>query len=578
MDCPACQTGNLPGQKFCGACGHELEATCDQCGAPNPPHYKFCGQCGSSLSLAGAITLARSGLITQVDQKALDLFGCQEKEMQGKPFSLFVEREDLVIFFSHLNDLLSSYEKQSFEIALKHAEGKSVYVLLECSVDKSQTENLNEIHILFSEVIDSRLTAAQMQHQQDLLSLIFAVTDNISAVSKKHLDIAIEDALKKIGLFSQADHSFIYGINGRLKRLEPCYHWCQPASSPSGESAKLRSVSLAMIKRTIVRLRRAQTYVINNVSKLAPSERYELLAWHQTDLGAVICHLIYAGKRPIGVIGLAKNTADGDWTPDCVALVRFFGQFIADSLPFSALNHDVVDQLLPPTEVPSAPEKEAKKEAPGNVIDISARQPLSHKTPEVMPAGAADHRPMASPPGLPDMTRPMLLEKLTGPQVGDQQSVFPRDDSLILLTCPRCGLQESVSVDQFYKLGNAISVLCPCRKQFAAVLEKRRSYRKSVQLDGYFSLKGDLGAVDADGSLWGPMVVKDLSKAGLRFSSEKADLVRPDDLLMVRFNLDNSNQALIHKPARVISIANNEVGCQFEGDDSYDITLGFYFI
>jgi hypothetical protein len=99
-----------------------------------------------------------------------------------------------------------------------------------------------------------------------------------------------------------------------------------------------------------------------------------------------------------------------------------------------------------------------------------------------------------------------------------------------------------------------------------------------MNLDGFFTLKGDLGPNDAEGSIWGPMVVKDLSKAGLRFSSQRADLVHPGDLLMIRFNLDNANQALIHKPAKVVFITNNEVGCRFVGADSYDITLGFYFI
>lgn len=578
MECPGCQTSYLSGQKFCGACGHKLEATCAQCGAHNPPNYKFCGQCGSSLSMAGVIILAHSGLITQVNQKALDLLGFAKGEMQGKPFSLFVEREDLVIFFSHLNELHSSSEKQSFKITLNHAEGKSICALLECSVDNRISENLNEIQILLRKVTDKRRTSAQIQHQQDLLNLIFAVTNNICSVSKKHLNIAIEDALKKIGLFAEADHCFIYGINRRLKRLEPCFYWCQPASLPSDNNTELRSISLAMIKRTIVRLRRTQTYIINNVAKLAPSERYELLAWHQIDLGAVMCQLIYAGKRPIGVIGMAKNTADGHWAPDCVALVKFFGQLIADRLPSSVSNNDAVDPLHPAAAAFSAHKKRVQSEASANVIDISAKRPQPHETSEVVPAGSAGKRSKENPRSLPDMTRPMLLKKLSGRLGVDQQTVFPRDDSLFLLTCPRCGLQESVSVNQFNRLGNAISVHCPCRKQFTAVIEKRRSFRKSVRLDGYFSLKGDLGPVGASGSIWGPIVVKDLSKSGLRFSSEKADLVHPDDLLMVRFNLDNSNQALIHKPARVISVTGKEVGCRFEGSDHYDITLGFYFI
>jgi hypothetical protein len=172
----------------------------------------------------------------------------------------------------------------------------------------------------------------------------------------------------------------------------------------------------------------------------------------------------------------------------------------------------------------------------------------------------------------------MRIEKLSGRKLTDQQPVFPRDDGLVLLTCPRCGFQESVSTEQFEKLGNALSVTCPCRKNFTAVLEKRRAFRKAVRLPGHFSVSGDLKHRDAADGIWGLMMVRDLSKAGLRFSTTKANLIHPGDHLMVRFHLDNSNQALIHKPAKVISVTGEEVGCRFEGDDSYDITLGFYFI
>ena len=176
------------------------------------------------------------------------------------------------------------------------------------------------------------------------------------------------------------------------------------------------------------------------------------------------------------------------------------------------------------------------------------------------------------------MGRPMQLEKITRDGPLDQQTVFPRDDGLILITCPHCGVQESVSMTQFEKIGNAIQVRCSCHARFAAVLEKRRSYRKSVQLDGYFTIAGDVGPNDTKGSIWGLMMVKNLSKTGMRFYSKRVDLIRPGDNLMVRFNLDNSNKALIHKKVEVISIHDNEVGCRFKGADQFDITLGFYFI
>ncbi len=50
MRCPACQSENEPGRKFCGECGSALAQACPACGASNAPTAKFCGECGTELS------------------------------------------------------------------------------------------------------------------------------------------------------------------------------------------------------------------------------------------------------------------------------------------------------------------------------------------------------------------------------------------------------------------------------------------------------------------------------------------------------------------------------------------------
>ena len=570
MECPSCQTGNPAGQKFCGTCGHKLEVTCIRCQKTNPPHYKYCGHCGAGMSEVGAMTLARSGLITEVNQKALDMLGCRIKEMKGKPFSLFVERSDLVIFFSRLNEMLSTAKKQSFEIKLKHKDLESIYVLLECSVDSADTKSIASIQVFLTETTDTRLIAAQMQTKQELLGLIFTVANNISTVSRRHLEHSVKDALKKICLFTKADVCFIYGINRPLKRLDPVYEWRQTSSAPSKDKVKLKSIPLSKTRQTIIRLRQEKMVVVHDIGNLEPSERDELLAWHKVEIGAVIIYLIYSGKIPVGVIGVANVTTKTEWAQDCMALIKFFGDFIADRLSTSA-NHAV-------TAEPETPPKRSRAKASQKVIDIWGNRPASGEKTGKIPSEPDRLARKNDNQIFPDMGRPMLLEKAENGKVEEQLSVLMRDDGLVLLTCPGCGALESVSSREFDRLGNTIQVGCPCGRQFNIVLEKRRYYRKSVRLEGYFSLGGELGPIGASGKIWGPMIVKDLSKAGLRFVSKKAHLIHKGDLLMVRFNLDNTNQALIHKPARVISISDDGVGCRFEGADSYDITLGFYFM
>jgi len=575
MDCPVCHTANPKGQKFCGACGRKLESECPGCGASNPPGYKFCGQCGASLALSGAITLAFSGLITGANPKALDLLGYNTAEFEGKPFSLFVERDDMVVFFSHWNEFRSSSKHQSFEIALRHKHGNSVYLLLDFGADAQTGQNPGEVRVLLDEITESRKVSTQMQFQEDLLNLVFSTTDALSTVSRRHIDRSIEDALKKICLVTEADRSFIYSFNRKSKRMDPAYQWRQESSS-SEDTPDFRSVPVAMVKRAIVRLRKENGYVVEDVAKLTPAERYELLSWHQADLGAVVCHLLYSAKHPIGVIGIAKHTCSQAWSPNCIALVKFMGQVLADRLPFA--RQDPSGEPRGRIAPLSRNTKSSTAQNKSKVIDLSEKWSLPQPGAEGSPLRSTEQSPHANSKALPDMARPMLLEELSGRNPEDQQPVFPRDDGVVRLTCPKCGFQESVSLEQFEKLGNAMRVTCICRKIFSAVLEKRRAFRKTVRLQGHFSLKGDLRPADSESSIWGLMVVRDLSKAGLRFSTTKADLIHPGDLLMVRFHLDNSNQALIHKPARVISVTGDAVGCRFEGDDSYDITLGFYFI
>jgi class 3 adenylate cyclase/tetratricopeptide (TPR) repeat protein len=49
MRCPACQTENRDGVRFCEQCGAPLELACPACGARLPAPSRFCGQCGTPL-------------------------------------------------------------------------------------------------------------------------------------------------------------------------------------------------------------------------------------------------------------------------------------------------------------------------------------------------------------------------------------------------------------------------------------------------------------------------------------------------------------------------------------------------
>lgn len=576
MECPACHSNSQPGQKFCGACGSDLKKECPSCGTINPSTDSVCCLCGKRLAIGGTIALVRSGLIADSDQNAAVLLGRSKEQLAGRPFTLFVAREDLPIFFSHWNELINSGENQSAELALKHKSGKKKYVTMEWTLGE-QTPGTMRYQLRLSPAGGYRSAMERLQRQQDLLNLIYSLADSVRTASERHQASAVVQGLKRICLFLKADHCFIYTIDRRRDGLQSSHQWSQP-DGPD-EKALARIVPLAAIRRSIARLRRERAYIIDNVSKLPAVERKGLLTAFRDPPASLMCQLIYTHKRPIAIIGAARKKSVGDWSSDGAALIKLFGQLVCD-LP----------SLDPVEKQPISPDPTlSNHHRAGHAASTAMKNPgaaQSLEAPPVRPEksdqgeikSSQENLPRIDARPQPNMGDPMQLEKMAGIQSIARQRVFVREDGLILLSCPHCGMQESVTTARFENLGNAVTVLCACRNRFAAVLEKRGSVRKAVQLEGYFTIAGDYGPGDAKGNIWGPMVVKSLSKSGLRFTSPRVNLIEPGDLLMVRFNLNNSNKALIHKKAQVVSIRNIEVGCRFEGADEYDITLGFYFM
>jgi len=551
---------------------------CFECQVPNPDGQQFCGSCGSSMAVDFTITIARSGLITHIDQKAADMLGYPPGDLQGKPFTLFVEQNDLVIFFSNFNDVLDKTDKKSFEIALKHKNKKNIYTQLLLRADRAEKKPIETIYISLTDITDSHMAATQKQTQQDLLGLVFTMTHDINMTSRKHLDRSIEDALKKICLFTKAHRCFIYIINRPSFRLDPLYEWRQPIDSLPGVEAKSKRVSLSEIERIMETLLIGNNIIVDDIGSLEPLERDEFLRWHHVDLKSILCHSIYLEEHPIGIIGVSRNTTNGPWDTYSDSLVNFFGNLIAKHLPISDSHGKMDHKTQQAINDLKKDKKKSQTHAPEHFVDMSLLDPNLYEELQNEPVQLTDDISEENGQQLTEPTQPMVLSKPSDAQPEIHQSVYQPTDGMVELTCPHCGAREPVSIGKFRPLGIAIRVSCTCSKQFNVMLDKRRSYRKSVELEGYFSLSGDVGPDAGGHSIWGPMIVQDLSKTGLKFTSSRAKLLEPGNLLLLRFNLDNENKALIHKKARVISMKGNDVRCQFEGADSYDITLGFYFM
>ena len=146
------------------------------------------------------------------------------------------------------------------------------------------------------------------------------------------------------------------------------------------------------------------------------------------------------------------------------------------------------------------------------------------------------------------------------------------------LICEKCGKTRVVNLSDYKNIGKPLKVKCSCGHFFFVSIECRKFYRKSTQLSGeYIKISNDA----TKGLEKGAMTVEDLSRTGLGFCTKKPHNIRVQDMLRVRFILDDTQRSEVNKSAVVRWVKDYFVGAEFVDFDAFtdaNRTLGFYLM
>lgn len=157
------------------------------------------------------------------------------------------------------------------------------------------------------------------------------------------------------------------------------------------------------------------------------------------------------------------------------------------------------------------------------------------------------------------------------------KKVFIDEKNKATFVCPKCNIAKTVDVSRY--IGKAVRkkhiYRCSCGHSHTVLLERRKFFRKDVYLPGTYTIEKD--------NIERPLVVKDLSRSGLKLEVETTDHLSEGDKLVVEFRLDNNQRTLIRKEVFVKAILGKRIGTEFASrnlsnpfDKAYDVALGYY--
>ncbi len=562
MKCLNCSTVFNSGQKFCGCCGQQLKKECPGCRADNPPTHTFCGQCGHNLINTGTCTLNKSGIIIDVNPLFLEILDQRRDAILDKPFSLLVYKKDLATFFTRWNDLINRSQHQCQEIKLKHRENKPVHAQIEYDFDKDAPENSGQVSMAVTDFSDRQLANDQLELKDNLINLIFTISKDITNSSPPYPEKLVQETLKQVCLFIEAQHCFICHINKINKRLETLHQWYTPGLL--SDEQKNKFISFSLISSILSKLRRERSLIIRDINNIPSKERNELVSWHSASLGSTICHLIYHGNDPVGIIGITNTDNNTDWSQNSIDLVQIAGHILNVVIPHS-ISDDPKKPTIPSSDTTISPttEKVESDNYTTREIDI-----IIDDLPESGSESTVINKAVPN----------MKFERDEHSDDNHVEKITTRDNSIIKLTCPQCGLPEDAPPETFKKLGCRLRVICKCQNSFSIMREQRWFYRKNIELPGSFQIPKNKRMDHFSVKDWDPMLVTNLSKTGLCFTTTTGYSAENGDELKIKFKLNNSKETLIEKTAIVKSVNEKNIGCLFQGNDPCDVALGFYLL
>ena len=154
------------------------------------------------------------------------------------------------------------------------------------------------------------------------------------------------------------------------------------------------------------------------------------------------------------------------------------------------------------------------------------------------------------------------------------RKVYVKSRKAAALTCPSCHSTKIANLAPYTNTTRPIKATCQCGCLFEVpdvVLEARKWYRKRTRLPGSYAKP----VVD---TRRGCMIVHDVSFTGIRFHTEKEHKLTVEDVLGVRFVLDDQQHTEMRRTVVVRHVQGRFIGAEFCDMHVYDMDLMRYLL
>ncbi len=195
---------------------------------------------------------------------------------------------------------------------------------------KSKIADLQPGDSFEKKIPDSPLPDTSASCAQTFLELVLTVSTSFINLPTDQTDAGINDALRLVGDFAQADRSYVFQLSQDGHTMDNTHEWC--ARSIDSQVHQLQDIPVSSLPWFHERICRGEVVHVPDVSQLPPEAKAEKTEWQKEKIRSLINVPIVCRGTLVGFIGYDAVREKKTWPDDTISLLRIMGEIFANAL------------------------------------------------------------------------------------------------------------------------------------------------------------------------------------------------------------------------------------------------------
>lgn len=262
----------------------------------------------------------RHGRYSFVSPSVTQLTGYDREDIIGRSYSEFVHPEDIDRVMPRIQSALAgNHPTPALEYRITARDGRVLW-------HRSVMSPVRDRHGRLESIIANALDVTELRQEAELREILLDLATRFINLPAENHDVAIDEALARIGRFVDADRAYIFRYDFDSEIARNTHEWCAEGIAPQIQN--LQALSFKPMHDWVTTHQAGQPIVIRNVA--VHPEQYVKEVLEAQDIKSLLSVPLNHGEECLGFVGFDSVRRHHIYSDTDIHLLKIFAEILVN--------------------------------------------------------------------------------------------------------------------------------------------------------------------------------------------------------------------------------------------------------